>query len=283
MLPRVRAFPTPPPGYRMLGSIDLVPWSRPLLIGSVLLFFGALPLFNWLCRVLGPAPPPTAVLLPEALPAFLVALTMLQGGLALGGIATTGVVLALHELTHGLVLACSTRVRPRFGRANRAFLYTAAPGWYIPRWWFVGGTLAPLVILTCAGVLALWAGVVPSAAYPAWIWGLAIHAAGSVGDLVTTALLLTRRGPLVIENFGTRFVCYGPARTVPPGGPGRCRRARVEPYSYGDDDGAPASEGSTAQRAERLPEGALPRGDRRIGEQRAQGHCQVSVLLGEGS
>lgn len=193
----MKSLKTLPPGYRLETTFDLSQNVRAMvglnLVGLVLLFG-----FGWafvrLAALLRPFPGPLAL-----------ALTSPYQILILLGIAL--LVIVTHELIHGLFFWIFTRARPQFGFRG-AYAFAAAPDWYLPRGPYLLVGLAPLVVISAAG-LALVA-FVPAPAVPAVLLAITLNAAGAVGDLAVVAWLLTRPATCLINDHGDRFVVYMP-------------------------------------------------------------------------
>lgn len=196
----MRATQTLPAGYSVSGAINLKE-NRRLLIALNLL---GLP-WAAVCAVFFIA---MAFLLhgPSSSGDFTLTLPFLALGIV-GLIVTTAVTLVLHELVHGVFFWLFTRARPRFG-IGLTYAYAAAPGWYIPRGRFLTTGLAPLIVLTAAGLLVL-----PIVPYPAAILllvALFVNAAGAIGDLyMVWRIVLAPRGVL-IEDQGDGVRWFAP-------------------------------------------------------------------------
>jgi hypothetical protein len=112
-----------------------------------------------------------------------------------------------HEGLHGLFFWVFTRAKPRFG-LSLMYAYAAAPDWYIPRNRYLVVGLAPFVILTAAGLIAIaW---LPHAWLAAGIFMVSLNAAGSVGDLFVTGWLLAHGPQVLINDTGAGFTAYAP-------------------------------------------------------------------------
>lgn len=122
-------------------------------------------------------------------------------------IVTTFAVLVLHEMIHGLFFWLFTRARPRFGFKG-AYAYAAAPGWYIPRPQFLAVGLAPLVLISLAGLLIL-----PVTAPPVSlviVVALILNATGAIGDLYMVVRLLSTPRGVLIEDEGEGIRWFAP-------------------------------------------------------------------------
>ncbi len=115
--------------------------------------------------------------------------------------------LLLHEALHGLAFWIFTHDRPRF--AFKVFYaYASLPGWYLPRAQYLVSALLPFTVITLLGFLLL--GFLP----PTWFIPLLLvivsNAAGSVGDLVVTVWLLTRRHGTLVVDMGDAVTFFEP-------------------------------------------------------------------------
>lgn len=97
------------------------------------------------------------------------------------------VMLVLHEGAHGIFLWAFTRARPVFA-LKAYYAYAAAPGWYFPRRHYLIVSVAPLVLLSLAGLALM--PFFPLAWLPALVGFLTLNAAGSIGDLAVFFWLL---------------------------------------------------------------------------------------------
>ena len=190
-----------PSNYRLARTIDLR--KEPLLMLWLnLIGFGLLLLFAWLFFALAVRLQPSAGLSLSfhiRLPSGLV--TVLAVLLAFAA------VLLLHELVHGAFFWLITHSRPRFG-LQPAYAFAAAPDWYIPRNPYLIVGLAPLILITLLGVVALpW---LPAALLLPWIFALALNAAGSIGDVYIIGWLLTRPAAALVNDHGDCIHIYLP-------------------------------------------------------------------------
>lgn len=123
-------------------------------------------------------------------------------------VVTSAVVLILHELLHGLFFWLFTRSHPRFGFKG-LYAYAAAPGWYIPRPQFLVVGLAPLVLISLIGLLAL--KVLPQPFALLALIASIVNATGAIGDLYTAARLLFAPSHVLIEDEGESIRWFAPA------------------------------------------------------------------------
>lgn len=115
-------------------------------------------------------------------------------------------VVVLHEWMHGLFFWAFTRERPKFG-LGWGYAYACAPGWYFPRGQYLVVGLAPLILLSLAGLAVI--AVAPPGWVGALFWGLLINASGAVGDLWITARIARERSDVLVEDTGDGFRVYG--------------------------------------------------------------------------
>ena len=203
--PRQRIYLQPgnelPEGYKLRDTfgLSLAHWQQLILlnvIGAVLFF-----LFGWLFLDL------SLRLRPELGDEILAfsnqgVLVLLAGNL-LGAI----LLILVHELVHGLFFYYYTRARPKFG-LRLFYAYAAAPGWYLPRSNYFIVALAPFVLITVLGLLVM--PIIPLVIAPAFIFGLTMNAAGSVGDFAVVGWLLRQPAKLLVEDVGDSVNVFGP-------------------------------------------------------------------------
>ncbi len=181
--------------YLFVGQLDAGDRRTALrlnLVGLALIF-----LFGWLFLLI------TTALRPEASSANL--FSLLDQASLLGLIASLIAVLILHELVHGLLFWLFTHERPRFG-FHLTVAYAAAPDWYFPRNQFMIINLAPLVLITAAGLILL-----PILAYevvPLLFVALTFNAAGSVGDFLVAGQLLRAPHTTMVHDTGPKMIFY---------------------------------------------------------------------------
>lgn len=120
-----------------------------------------------------------------------------DGVVALAILGTFAATIILHELVHGLFYWIVTRERPAFG-LTWLYAYAVAPGWYIPRNPFIVIGLAPLVVISAAGLLAIL--VVPAGWLPLTLVAILTNATGAVADIWVVGRLLFTPGEVMIED-----------------------------------------------------------------------------------
>ncbi len=111
----------------------------------------------------------------------------------------------LHEAIHGLFFWLFTRSRPRFA-FKLAYAYAAAPDWYIPRNQFLVTTLAPLVLISLAGLLIF--AIAPASWLLPTLFVITINAGGAVGDLAVAGWLLTQPAHCMAQDRGDAVTLY---------------------------------------------------------------------------
>lgn len=127
-------------------------------------------------------------------------------GAMLGALA---VIVLLHELVHGLAFWILTRVRPEFGLVPGYAFCGAPPGSFLPRDRFIVVALAPLLVLSLAGLwLMAW---VPLLLAPVVGVYLVAHTAGAAADLASVGWLLRRSRSVYVWDPGPTLIVYAPA------------------------------------------------------------------------
>lgn len=198
----MQATRTLPQGFDLLGSISLKQNRRLFMLLNILgipWLLACAAFFFFMAGLLGALGSGSGSVTLDAT-------TLLLSLVAL--VVTSAVVLVLHELAHGLFFWLFTRSRPRFGFKG-AYAYAAAPGWYFPRPQFLIIGLAPIVLISLAGLLVL-----PFTAPPVsllFIVALIVNATGAIGDLYMIARLLVVPRGVLIEDQGEGIRWFAPA------------------------------------------------------------------------
>lgn len=162
-------------------------------VTGVLLLF----VFGWLFLGVAAVLKPQFFRLELHLPLFRINITMVLLIIVL--------VMVLHELSHALFFWLFSRERPKIG-FNLLYAYAAAPDWYFTRRQFVLIGLAPVLLLTLAGFIALpWVSVV-TAAY--LILALTVNAAGAIGDFIVVIWVLGQPANILLRDEGTAVSAY---------------------------------------------------------------------------
>lgn len=113
----------------------------------------------------------------------------------------------LHEAVHGLFFWIFTHRIPVFA-VRLSYAYAAAPGCYLPRGRYIVVGLAPLVILTLAGLALI--PFVSSDLLFFLVLFTALNFAGAVGDIWVVGWLLRKSPAVLIQDFGDRIVVFEP-------------------------------------------------------------------------
>jgi hypothetical protein len=192
-----------PANYSPVGTLDLSS-NKPALIwlnilGTVLFF-----LFGYLFLRAA------FVLRPTDMGAAISVFSSNQLTLILAVLLLTAIMLTIHELIHGVFFWVFTKDRPHFG-FKWFYAYAAAPDWYLPRNQHLVVGLAPLVLITLAGLALL--AIVPATAIPAVLFFMTMNASGAVGDIVTVLWLLTQPPTVLVQDVGDSFTIYGTAQS----------------------------------------------------------------------
>jgi hypothetical protein len=130
--------------------------------------------------------------------------------LILAIIGLTGVNLVFHEGIHGVFFWIFSHSRPEFAFRG-AYAYAAAPGWYMPKNAFLITTLAPLLVISLAGLALMW--VVPPTVLAAVWFVVTMNASGSVGDLFVCGWILCQTSPCYIQDCGDVLTLYLPGKS----------------------------------------------------------------------
>jgi hypothetical protein len=192
-----------PEGYRLIQSLNLIKDSKLLLtlsLASIGLFVGTFVGLGWLFQWLRPD-------VTSGVVGFSISITGIPGILSpfLVIIGVTLVMLIVHEAIHGIFFKVFTGGRVKFAFKG-AYAYAAAPDWYLPKKPYMVISLAPLVLMTAGGLLALvW---VPLNWITPIILLLAMNASGAVGDLYVFLLLTHMEHHVLIQDFGEKMNIY---------------------------------------------------------------------------
>jgi hypothetical protein len=193
-----------PSHYALAGSLDINKDKRMLLLLNVL-GMGLLIAGGWLFFMAIAALRPVDA---YAHFSILFSHSLLETVLLIGAVlALTVVHILVHEAIHGFFFWWFTRSQPQFAfRWTHA--YAAAPAWYIPRNRYLLTALAPLVVISLAGLLLVVAA--PSGwLLPLWFI-LTSNAGGSVGDLWVAGWLLRQPVSCLANDRGDAVYLYNP-------------------------------------------------------------------------
>jgi hypothetical protein len=122
-------------------------------------------------------------------------------------IAITIGMVVIHEAIHGLFFWLFTASRPRFGFRG-TYAFASAPDWYIPRRLYLVVALAPLVLMTFAGLAAVF--VVSDILLPALLFLIAMNLSSSVGDMMVAGWLLRKPADILSQDYGYAVRFYRP-------------------------------------------------------------------------
>ena len=113
--------------------------------------------------------------------------------------------LVIHEAIHGLFFWLFTGSRPKFG-IGPGYAFAAAPEWYLPRNLYFMIGVAPLILMTLAGLLIL------AVAPPTWFMSLLVfisfNISGSVGDLAVVIWLMKQPPTCLARDCGHFVTLY---------------------------------------------------------------------------
>jgi len=200
-----KATKTLPDGYNLFQSLNLMKDNKLLLslsLLSIALFIVAWVGLGWLFQWLRPGVTSgvisfsfTVTGLMDILMPFIIILLV------------TFVMIILHEAIHGIFFRVFTGGRVKFAFKG-AYAYAASPDYYLPKRPYMVVSLAPLVLITIGGVLALlW---VPVNWVTPIILLLAMNASGAVGDIYVFWLLTRMEDDVFIKDFGEKMNIYAP-------------------------------------------------------------------------
>lgn len=188
-----------PAGYRLAQHLNLFDTGvllRLNLAGLALtaLAFAVVAFWNSAIAPLREAWFPGAAAVPSEPPAVLLVLVALI------------VVLPLHELVHGAAIA-ACGYRPRFGiKLESGVLYATADQAYFRRTAYIAVALAPLVVITLAGLL----GMIASAPFIAYTLGIAVivNTGGAIGDVWFAWVLLRVPASALVRDEADGFSVF---------------------------------------------------------------------------
>lgn len=129
-------------------------------------------------------------------------------------VGLTAAYIVLHEAVHGAFFWIFTGARPRFA-VYWTHAYAAAPEWYIPRIPFLITTLAPLVLISLAGLFVLRYAP-QSWLLPTW-YILTMNVSGAIGDLLVAYLLLRMPPTGLVQDCGDVITFYVPVESSQKG------------------------------------------------------------------
>lgn len=112
----------------------------------------------------------------------------------------------VHEIIHGLFFWKFTRSRPIFGM-KLLFAYAGAPGWYIPRNQYAIIGVAPFIVISIAGFVAVALTPLPWSQLA--LFGIAMNAAGAGGDFYVSGKVMCQSRDVLIQDTGVGFTMFG--------------------------------------------------------------------------
>jgi Putative zincin peptidase len=195
----VTAVKSLPAGYGPPSVLNLARvWTIVLLtLGSAVLFVP----FAWLSAGF------VGVLRRDASVGFVVS----SGGdiatLLLVAIGVVVVPVILHEAIHGAFFWLYTRDQPRFGFKGYA-ASASAPDWHLPRGQYIVVGLAPMILLTTIGLCLL--AIAPEPWLAPVVLAIALHGAGTIGDVVSFLWLIRRPANTYFRDSGDVLRAYSP-------------------------------------------------------------------------
>lgn len=214
VLQSVQATTTLPPYYRHQATLDLSK-SRIAIVGAIVSGIVLLIIVGWFFLQF------TSLVRPTALGTLglrdVLTLSNDGGGsftipwqLAADYVIALVLVLLTHELVHGVFYWRFTGKCPTLG-IKGVGIYVAAPSEvYFPRKQYLVVGIAPLVLLTLAGLLLVI--IVPVVVVPTLILFVAFNAAGSAGDLLMVVWLLSYSPDTFMQDDGSGVIVYGPEK-----------------------------------------------------------------------
>ncbi len=126
-----------------------------------------------------------------------------------GVLLLAGLMLILHEAVHGVGFWLATGARPVFG-LGPGYAFAAAPEWYLPRSRYLWIGLAPLLVISAAGILLIAFG--PRELIGPALLVAVMNASGAVGDLWVVSLLLRQPPGALACDRGDEVSIYVPRR-----------------------------------------------------------------------
>jgi hypothetical protein len=189
-----------PAHYVSRGTLDLSKDTRALVLlnlGGLVIFFVAGGLLLWFTQALRPG------LTIQFTPTVLDAVVL---------IAAFFFIIVLHEAVHGVFFWLFTRERPVFGFRG-LYAFAAAPEWYLPRNQYLVVGMAPLVLITLAGLVLI--AFLSDTSLVIALLILAMHAGGAIGDLFVTTWCLRQPATILVRDVGDAMTIYAPAASSP--------------------------------------------------------------------
>ena len=212
VLQSVQATTTLPANYRRQATVDLSK-SGMAVAGAIISGIVLLIAVGWLFVQFTDLVRPTAL----ETSGFRDILTLSNDGggtftipyqLVIDWVVALVLVLLIHELVHGLFFWWFAGQRPTLGIKGLG-VYVAAPAEVrFPRNQYLVVGIAPLLLLTLAGLLLVT--IVPVVAVPILTLFVAFNAAGAAGDLLMVARLLSHSPDTLMQDDRSGVIVYGP-------------------------------------------------------------------------
>ena len=118
------------------------------------------------------------------------------------------ITVTIHELVHGLFFWLFSKSRPQFG-IGPGYAYAAAPDWFFPKGQYLIIGMAPLVVLTVIGLIAI--AFAPLGWLPAIFLVIVFNAGGAIGDIYVCLRIGLEAPNIWVKDTGDGFEVY---RTV---------------------------------------------------------------------
>lgn len=115
------------------------------------------------------------------------------------------VTVTIHELVHGLFFWLFSKSRPQFGMGP-GYAYAAAPDWFFPKGQYIVIGLAPLVVLTIVGLIAI--AIAPLAWLPTLFLAIIFNAGGAIGDIYVCTRIGFEAPNVWVKDTGDGFEVY---------------------------------------------------------------------------
>ncbi|MFW5713800.1 MAG: DUF3267 domain-containing protein [Brevefilum sp.] len=115
--------------------------------------------------------------------------------------------IVLHEVVHGLFFWLFTKDRPKFGFRG-LYAYAGAPDWYLAKWPYLIVGLAPLVLISVVGFIAML--FVPIQWVFPILFFITLNASGAVGDIYAFFWILPMPNGILVQDIGDRMEVFGP-------------------------------------------------------------------------
>lgn len=192
-----------PQTYQLAKTIDLIKQPKLFIILNVIgigLFIACWVLLTWLLVLVRPDVGVSEIRFVISLNqagSFLIALLVFL--LVFVSMVT------LHEAIHGLFFWLYTQGKVKFAFKG-AYAYAAAPDWYLQKRPYMVVSMAPLIMMSIIGCVALL--LVPLGWVNPLMLVITMNAAGAIGDIYVFLLLLRMPEDVLIRDFGERMELF---------------------------------------------------------------------------